>query len=149
MVERRQCAGLGPNGEPCRAAPLKDSQYCWVHSPEHAQEAQEARRLGGLRRKREATISGAYDFESLETVGGIRRLIEVAVMDTLSMDNSIARSRTLAYLAQVALRALEVGDFEKRIVALEQCVRSQTSQPSASGLESDERLCQSEHKEEE
>lgn len=149
MVTRRQCAAVGNRGEPCGMPPLKDSQFCWSHSPDHAQEVQEARRLGGLRRRRESTIAGAYDFEGLGTVNDIRRLLEVAVMDTLELPNSIARSRTLAYLAQVALRALEVGDFEKRIVALEQCVRSQTSQPSASGLESDERLCQSEHKEEE
>ena len=119
----RQCAFDSPGGEPCRAAPLRDSQFCLMHSPEHAQEVQEARRLGGLRRKREATLSGAYDFESLDTVGGIRRLIEVAVMDTLGMENSISRSRTLAYLAQVALRTLEVGDLEERIVALEHAVR--------------------------
>jgi len=94
-----------------------------MHSPEHAQEVQEARRLGGLRRKREATLSGAYDFEGLETVSGIRRLVEVAAMDTLGMENSISRSRTLAYLAQVALRTLEVGDLEERIITLEQAVR--------------------------
>jgi len=137
---RRQCAFLGTTGEPCRAAPLRDGQFCWVHSPEHAQEVQEARRLGGLRRKREATLSGAYDFETLGTVDGIRRLIEVAVLDTLGMENSIARSRTLAYLAQVALRTLEVGDLEKRIVALEQSVRSQRGQHSVSAFDVDASL---------
>jgi hypothetical protein len=91
-----------------------------MHSPEHAKEVQEARKLGGIRRKREATLSGAYDFEGLTTVDGIRRMIEVAVLDTLAMENSIARSRTLAYLAQVALRTLEVGDLEARVEALEQ-----------------------------
>jgi len=93
-----------------------------MHSPEHAQEVQEARRLGGLRRKREATVSGAYDFEGLETVAGIRRLVHVAVIDTLGMENSISRNRTLAYLAQVALRTLEVGNLEERIMALEQVI---------------------------
>ena len=60
---RRQCAFRLASGEPCRAPPLKDGDFCLMHSPEHAQEVQEARRLGGLRRKREATLSGAYDFE--------------------------------------------------------------------------------------
>ena len=119
---RRQCAFRLPSGEPCRAAPLRDGDFCLMHSPEHAQEVQEARRLGGLRRKREATLSGAYDFEGLETVSGIRRLIEVAVLDTLGMENSMSRNRTLAYLAQVALRTLEVGDLEKRISVLEQAI---------------------------
>jgi hypothetical protein len=79
----------------------------------------EARRLGGLRRRREKTVSGAYDFEGLGDVGQIRRLLEIAVLDTLSLENSVARSRTLAYLAQVALKTLEVGEFEERLEALE------------------------------
>ena len=63
--------------------------------------------------------------KGLETVSGIRRLVEVAVLDTLGMENSMARSRTLAYLAMVALRTLEVGDLEQRIALLEQAVHGQ------------------------
>ncbi len=59
----------------------------------------------------------------METLTGIRRLIQVAVIDTLGMENSISRSRTLAYLAQVALRALEAGNLEERIATLEQLVQ--------------------------
>jgi hypothetical protein len=119
---RRQCIFRTTTGQPCRSHPLHESDYCLMHSSEHKQEVQEARRLGGLRRKREATVSGAYDFESLNTVDGIRRLVEVAVIDTLGMENSIARSRTLGYLAQVALHTLEVGNLEERLEALEQTV---------------------------
>jgi hypothetical protein len=94
-----------------------------MHSPERIKQVQEARRLGGLRRRRESTISSAYQFDSLNSVEGIRRIVEVAVLDTLAMENSIARSRTLAYLAQVALHTLEVGDLETRIAALEESTR--------------------------
>jgi len=38
------------------------------------------------------------------------------------LENSVARSRTLAYLAQVALKTLEVGEFEARLEALEATV---------------------------
>ena len=118
---RRQCAFRSSDREShAGQRHCRDSEFCLMHSPEHAKEVQEARRLGGLRRKREATISGAYQFESLNTVEGIRRIVEVAVLDTLGMENSIARSRTLAYLAQVALHTLEVGDLETRIAALEE-----------------------------
>ena len=48
------------------------------------------------------------------------RILEVAVFDTLAMENSIARSRTLAYLTQVALHTLEIGNLEERIAALEE-----------------------------
>jgi hypothetical protein len=83
----------------------------------------EARRLGGLRRRKEKAVQGAYEIEELETVGQVRRLIQIAVMDTLSLENSIARSRTLAYLAGVSLKALEVGEIEERLNALEGTVK--------------------------
>jgi len=136
-VIRRMCAFRFPTGEQCQSPPLHDSKYCLMHSPEHAKEVQESRRLGGLRRKREVAVSGAYDFEGLETVSGIRRLIEVAVLDTLGMENSLARSRTLGYLAQVALRTLEVGELEERIEVLEQAVNARHYQVSESVFEAE------------
>ena len=101
---------------------MVENDFCIMHDPEHAEEMAEARRLGGMRRRREKAVQGAYEIEGLETVGQIQRLIEIAVMDTLSLENSIARSRALAYLAQVALKALESGELEERLVALETAV---------------------------
>ena len=121
-MSSRGCQARAESGEPCRQAPLRDSDFCFWHSPDHADEVAEARRLGGLRRRREKAVSGAYDFEGLADVGQVRRLLEVAALDTLSLENSVARSRTLAYLAQVALKALEVGELAQRIDALERLV---------------------------
>ena len=118
----RACKALKEDGSRCQAAPLLDGDFCLMHSPEHADEMAEARRLGGLRRRREKAVSGAYAFEGLGDVGQVRRLLEIAVLDTLSLENSVARSRTLAYLAQVALKTLEVGEFDERLEALERLV---------------------------
>ncbi len=123
MVAARTCKFVKDDGTPCRAAPLQDGDLCLWHSPDHAEEVTEARRLGGLRRRKEKAVSSAYDIEGLETVGQIRRLIEVAVVDTLSQENSIARSRTLAYLAQVSVNLLEKGTLDERLRALEDSVR--------------------------
>jgi hypothetical protein len=81
---------------------LQDGEFCFMHSPDHAEEVAEARRLGGLRRRREKTVAGAFEFQGLASVGQIRRLVEIAVLDTLGLENSIARARTLAYLAIVS-----------------------------------------------
>jgi hypothetical protein len=118
----RACKALKEDGGRCQSPPLLDGDFCLMHSPEHAEEMAEARRLGGLRRRREKAVSGAYDFDGLAHVAQVRRLLEIAVLDTLSLENSVARSRTLAYLAQVALKALEVGEFEDRLEALERLV---------------------------
>ena len=122
MVSESSCRAVKDDGQPCRAPRLRDSEFCFWHSPEHAEEAAEAQRLGGLRRRREKTVSGAYDFEGLADVAQVQRLLEIAASDTLSLENSVARSRTLAYLAQVALKALEVGELAERIDALERLV---------------------------
>ena len=103
----------------CRAAPVKDGDHCFWHSPEYAEDVAEARRLGGLRRRREVAVSGAYEVNGLETVGDLRRLLVIASLDTLGLENSIARARTLGYLVGVARKLLETGELEERLAALE------------------------------
>jgi hypothetical protein len=65
-VLRRRCAFRFPDGQPCRAAPLRDGEFCIMHSPEHAKEVQEARRLGGLIQW-EAVQGSRSTFNLLET----------------------------------------------------------------------------------
>lgn len=125
MKRRRVCSHIREDGTRCGATPLREADVCFWHSPEHAEAAKEARHLGGLRRRKESTLSGAYDFGGLESVSDIRRLLEIAVLDTLSLENSLSRSRTLAYLAQTALKALQVGELEERIKTLEQATTNQ------------------------
>ena len=125
------CAGKNQNGQPCRSPKLKDGDYCLMHSPEHAEDVAEARRLGGLRRRREVAVSGAYDFVGLQSVTDIRRLVEVAVLDTLGLENRISRARTLAYLATTAIKLLEVGELEQRLASLEAAVQGQKVLPES------------------
>jgi len=65
------------------------------------------------------------------TVTDFRRLLEVAVIDTLSLENSVARSRTLAYLGHTALKCLEVGELEDRLALLEGAVKSRELSPAS------------------
>jgi hypothetical protein len=124
----RQCAFRLAAGQRCRAAPLKDGPFCIVHAPEHQEAMQEARRLGGLRRRREATLSGAYDVQGLGSVQDILRLVEIAVLDALGLENSVARVRALLYAAQVAAKLLETGELEQRLATLEALVLQQDHQ---------------------
>lgn len=99
-----QCRYRKDDGEPCKAPPLRDSEYCFWHDPDHAEAAAEARRLGGLRRRRETVLASAYELSGIRTARDVRRLLEIAVLDTLALDNSVGRSRTLVSLAQLALQ---------------------------------------------
>ena len=57
-----------------------------MHSPEHAEEAAEARRHGGLRKRRERTLQVVYDVEGMETVPQLRRVLQIAVLEALGLE---------------------------------------------------------------
>lgn len=113
-----------PDGRLCRAGPQRDRPFCFAHDPERAAEAAEARRLGGLRRRKEGTIAVAYDLPGLDTVEGIRRLLDIVVTDGLGLENGISRLRVLISAATSATKLLETAEFEERLAAVEEVVRN-------------------------
>jgi len=125
----RSCSGYNDQGEPCRQAPLQSGRFCFWHDPEHAEAARDARRLGGLRRRREGTLAGAYELEGLTSVPQIRRLLEVAGYDLLGLDSTVARARALVSVALAAAKLLEVGELEQRVVLLEAAVQARDVAP--------------------
>jgi hypothetical protein len=126
MQLTRGCSAPTVAGRPCGATALRDADTCFWHSPDHAEEAQQARRLGGLRRRREAAVGGAYELDGISTPRDIQRLLEIAVTDTLELPNSLARNRTLGGLAQIALRAHLAVEQEARLTILEATVLPRT-----------------------
>jgi hypothetical protein len=126
-----------PGGRDCGAPPGRDSAFCFWHDPGKADEVAEAQRLGGVRRKRERTIAAAYDFTGLGSIDAIRRILEVATTDALSLENSIARVRALISAALAAAKLLETGEFEARLAVLELALgsaRDSRADPSDGGL---------------
>jgi hypothetical protein len=132
MLMRRRCSFPRADGQACQMAPLRDRPYCFAHDPERAEDAADARRLGGLRRRKEGTIAVAYDLPGLDSVEGIRRLLDIVVTDGLSLENSIAKLRVLISVAVAATNLLKVGEFEGRLEALEALLR-QSSDTEALG----------------
>jgi hypothetical protein len=115
----RTCSATSEGGRPCRQAPLRDEEFCFWHSPEHAQEAADARKVGGSRRKRERTVAAIYEVEGLDTVPHIRRLFEIAGVDALALDAGPVRCRLLVHVGLAALKALDLGEHEERLQAIE------------------------------
>ena len=118
----RRCTASTNVGGACDATPMRDEAFCFWHHPDHAKEAADARRLGGVRRKRESLVGGAYEFSGLRSVDDIRRLLEIAVADGLGLDNSVARARLLVSVALAGVKLLEVGDIEERLAQLESVI---------------------------
>lgn len=115
----RTCKPINERGEPCRQAPQLESEYCFWHDPTNEEEAGEARRRGGIKRKRERTLQIEYELDSLASVAGIQRLLEIAAAGVLDLEHSFNRSRVLITAAVAAARLLETSDLETRMQSLE------------------------------
>jgi hypothetical protein len=126
---RRSCAADTNAGRPCGAPAQRRSTFCYWHDPEKAEDLAEAQRLGGLRRKRERTVAAAYDFTGLGSVESILRLFEIAAIDVLGLETSIAKSRVLINAGSAALKLLEIGDLQTRIELLESALKARPSEP--------------------
>ncbi len=125
----RNCKAETKAGSPCQMAPLRGSSWCWNHDPGRARDRQAARKRGGLNRRRcKADLSVEV---RLDDVAALREILETAVRDTLVLENSVARSRTLGYLVGQALRALEVAELAERVAAMEESFAALTAPPES------------------
>lgn len=124
-----------PDGQLCRAGPQRERPFCFAHDPERAAEAADARRMGGLRRRKEGTIAVAFDLPGLDSVDGIRRVLDIVVADGLGLENGVARLRILIAAATAATGLLKVGELEDRMAVLEAALkqRSAAEEPLALG----------------
>jgi hypothetical protein len=127
MLIKRRCGGTKPDGQACQMAPLHERPYCFAHDPDRASEAAKARRMGGLRRRKEGTIAVAYDLPGLDSVAGIRRLLDIVVTDSVGLENGIARLRVILATASAATALLKVGELEDRLEVLETAIRQRSA----------------------
>ena len=105
---------------------MRDEPFCFFHAPHTAEEAADARRLGGLHRRKRKSISAVYDFNGLRTIADNQALLETAVLETLAIENSISRNRALAAMAATGGKLIELGDLAERVAALEAAGRRPT-----------------------
>jgi hypothetical protein len=118
-MAERTCQGVNEAGQPCRQAPLRDEEFCFWHSPTHAEAAAEARRAGGLNKRRERTLAAVYEFEGLESVDQVRRLFEIAGFEALALPAGPNKCRILVQVGLAGLKAVSVGDHEERLQDVE------------------------------
>lgn len=118
-----KCKALTEAGEPCQAPPLQNQDYCFYHSPDHADEVRAAGVKGGkARHGRKAGTVWEGGEVKIETVQDVLDYLVIALADTLRLENSLQRSRVISDLASKCLMALEKGNFEDRLDQLEKAV---------------------------
>jgi hypothetical protein len=119
LVLTRPCKGITTGGDRCAAPSIRESDFCFWHDPDHVEEAEQARKLGGQRRRRDKVTEGTYELEGIDSVAALRRVLQIAILDALGLENSIARSRVLITGVLAGAKLLEVGEMEERMAAVE------------------------------
>lgn len=121
-ANRSKCTATNRHGKPCEAYAVAGSEFCFAHDPTLRAKRKEARSAGGKARHRRHITWADDDLRAavrIRSVADVLALLERATVDELRLENSHNRNRTIASLATAALRALEVGELEQRIAALE------------------------------
>ena len=116
----KKCQAITQNGTPCQAYAVAGSDYCFHHDPARAKQRQEARSKGGhARHGRHIGPVGHSDPVALDTMADVATLLNHVINDTLQLENSLQRARTIGYLAGLILKALEMSTLEQRVAAVE------------------------------
>lgn len=115
----RACTYVMPDGRACRATPLREAPFCFWHSPDTADDLAEARRTGGFHRRKKRAVATIYGFNGLRTIEDLQSLLETLVTETMALDNSLSRNRTVGGFVTIGAKLLETGDLAERIAVLE------------------------------
>ena len=114
-----RCTATATNGKQCKAGALKGSEFCFWHDPASERDRQKARKKGGYSRKTPHVGDPFTIPETFDTVQDANKLLDYILAEVLPMENSIPRARILLSIHESFLRAIEIGELEKRITALE------------------------------
>jgi hypothetical protein len=104
-------------GGRCQAKPLRGGDYCFIHEPRTARKRAQARKRGGAATR---TQHGAASLPAqVRTLDQAREILHYCLAEIEPMPNSLPRARVLIALFDSFVKALEIGELETRIAALE------------------------------
>jgi hypothetical protein len=113
------CTYVMADGRLCRATPLRDAPFCFWHSPDTVDDLAEARRTGGFHRRKKRTVATIYGFNGLRRIEDNQALLETVAVETLALENSIARNGALTRVVVAGAKLIELGDLATRLAAVE------------------------------
>jgi hypothetical protein len=112
-----KCTYIKTSGEECNANATSNSNYCFTHNPEYAEQKALAVQRGGANRKHYEAYGEAV---TLETPKDIKVLLSKVINGVWTGNiPSTAPANTIGFLARCFLDAHEDSDLEERLIALE------------------------------
>ena len=119
---------MTPDGSQCKAAAMRDSDFCFFHDPSKRAERREARAAGG-RQNRMKTLDAAASDVKIRDCGDVVELLSETINQVRKglIDPRVGNS--VGYLANIAVRVFEQNELEDRIAKLEQLLEGRNKLP--------------------
>lgn len=116
-----KCSYIKDGGEQCNGNATTESVYCYWHNPDVPEtEKQLARTKGG--QNKIIAIGTPLTPIRIKSGRDVTVLLEQTINDVRAGDMDPRIANTIGYLAGHLIKAIEVGDTEKRITAIEQVI---------------------------
>lgn len=125
------CTHIKADGEQCQVKAMHGSELCYWHDPSKAAQRQQSASKGGKARHGRQIGQAGQDVPAApsRTLGtqDITSLLWQEIAVVRSMERSLSRARTLAYLASALMKSYEVNDLAARIEAIEQQLKAKAA----------------------
>lgn len=115
-TSKQVCTATRADGAPCRAYARAGRPFCTMHDPEHAAAMRAARVAGGEARSKPAPAAPV----KLGSIAEQLAALEETIDRVRRGEESVGVARLVLYGISLARPLVELGDFEKRIAALEE-----------------------------
>lgn len=109
-------------GKQCRAYPMKDSQYCFLHNPEISEEKKKLARIQGGKKK--WLSSGMLPEKELKTARQVSEMLEEIINLVRTGGISDRKALLLKGLSDALLKSIELGEVEQKIGELEEYTKA-------------------------
>jgi hypothetical protein len=113
-----KCSGITQAGTACKGIPIDDSQWCYVHHPDHAEERRRHGSKGGRRGGRGRPVAELGSLRD-ENADIRRRLLEGELLPNVAAV-AVQSINTDIRAVGAALKACEQEELISRIEELEQ-----------------------------
>jgi hypothetical protein len=127
MTSVSQCRHVKNDGSRCGANAQAESELCFFHDPGMADQRAAARRAGGTERSRKVLFAPNTTVKELRTIADVVDLVGETINQVRRGQLDMKIANTVGYLSGILLTALDKGQLEQRLAALEAIVEAQGS----------------------
>jgi len=136
------CQATTKDGKPCSAPAQAGKKYCFMHDPDNAEKAREARKRGNettnhrnkLKKVGAGNIGLPRERYRLNSLKDVKKLLADTTNAYIQGAINVEQAKCIAYLASTMTSNIKDADLEKALKNLEERINNQYTSNSANNI---------------